>query len=175
MQHHYLNQQSSNRIHYRPLTEADIPLWTTFMRNETCTRYFPPFMKSDGDKHATIWIQKQLERYRDGRYGLLALVEKDSGKMVGQCGLLTQTVDGIQELEIGYHLLPQFQGKGYATEAAQHFKKFAFDHQLADSIVSIIHVDNVPSQKVAARNGMTPDKRTVYGGIEVVVYRIVIN
>ena len=175
MQTNYLNQPSSSRLSYRPLTEADIPLWTTFLSNEACTRYFPAYMKSGGDKHATTWIQKQMERYRDGHFGLLALIEIASCNMVGQCGLLTQIVDGSPELEIGYHLLPQFQGKGYVTEAAQHFKNYAFEHQLADSIVSIIHVDNILSIKVAERNGMKPDKRTVFGGIEVVVYRIVFN
>jgi RimJ/RimL family protein N-acetyltransferase len=86
--------------------------------------------------------------------------------------LLLQSVDGINELEVGYHLFKNYRGKGYASEIAQFLKQYAFTHNLCDSIVSIIHIDNMKSQKVAERNGMKREKTTMFFDNEHIVYRI---
>src|SRR5690606_21550114 len=99
-----------------------------------------------------------------------ALIDKNTGNFVGQCGLLTQVIDGNTEIEIGYHLLPSYWGKGYATEAAMACKRYAFDHLNINSVISIIHVDNAPSQRVAERIGMQRDRKSVFKGIPVFVY-----
>ncbi len=77
-----------------------------------------------------------------------ALIKKENYAFVGQCGLI-HTVDGVEELEIGYSLMPEFRGKGYALEAAKKCKDFAFENNLSDSLISIIHIDNKESEKVA--------------------------
>jgi RimJ/RimL family protein N-acetyltransferase len=91
---------------------------------------------------------------------------------VGICGLLVQTVDEIEELEIGYSVLPQFWQQGFAVEAAQKCKEFAFAHNFVSSLISIIHVDNIPSQKVALKNGMHLDKTTIYKDNPVHIFRV---
>jgi RimJ/RimL family protein N-acetyltransferase len=88
------------------------------------------------------------------------------------CGLLVQEVDGIKELEIGYSLHPAFLGKGYATEAAMKMRDFAFENNFADSLISIVHVDNLKSANVALRNGMTLEKTTNFKEIPVNIFRI---
>lgn len=102
-----------------------------------------------------------------------ALIEKQTGKLVGHCGLLVQTVDDETELEIGYSLLPAFWSRGYATEAARTCKNFAFANTLAESLISIISKTNIASQKVARANGMTIDKETTYHDVPVYIYRII--
>jgi ribosomal-protein-alanine N-acetyltransferase len=81
-------------------------------------------------------------------------------------------VDGIDELEIGYHLIPRYWGNGYATESAGAFKEMGFENNLAESIISIIDVKNLSSQKVAQRNGMTKEARTKFIDMDVYIYRI---
>jgi ribosomal-protein-alanine N-acetyltransferase len=104
--------------------------------------------------------------------GMNALISKASGELIGICGLLVQTVDDIQELEIGYSVLPKFWLKGYAFEAAQKCKEHAFENNFSDSLISIIHVDNIPSQKVARKNGMHLDKTTAYKDNPVHIFRV---
>jgi len=101
-----------------------------------------------------------------------ALIEKQSDKLVGHCGLLVQTVDGVQELEIGYSLLPEFWNNGFASEAAAYCRDFAFKNNFAESLISIISITNIPSQKVALKNGMRVEKTTIYNGNQVNVFRI---
>jgi ribosomal-protein-alanine N-acetyltransferase len=101
-----------------------------------------------------------------------ALIEKSSGTLVGHAGLLVQVVDGIEELEIAYSLQPHFRGKGFATEAAQAIKQFAFANNFSPSLISIISLTNAPSQRVAIKNGMKIEKQTIYKDNPVYIFRI---
>jgi ribosomal-protein-alanine N-acetyltransferase len=100
------------------------------------------------------------------------VIEKSSGKLIGHCGLLVQTVDNLNELEIGYSLLPEFWGNGYASEAALRCRDYAFQNNLTESLVSIISLTNIPSQNVAFKNGMIVEKETDYRGNRVNIFRI---
>jgi hypothetical protein len=95
----------SLRLHFRHLQVSDVAAWEAFVSNPEAVRFFPPGLNVT--QSAVGWIERQLNRYRADGFGLNALIEKESGALVGQCGLLRQEVDGIQELEIGYHLLPR--------------------------------------------------------------------
>ncbi len=101
-----------------------------------------------------------------------ALIHKETNDLVGMCGLLVQTVDRTEELEIGYSILPKYWRNGYAFEAARKCKEHAFSNNLADSLISIIHIDNLPSQKVALKNGMKLSKTTVYKNNPVHIFRV---
>lgn len=101
-----------------------------------------------------------------------ALIAKKTKSFIGLCGVLVQVVDNKRELEIGYSILPEHWRKGYAIEAAEKCKVYAFENNWAGSLISIIHVDNVPSQKVALKNGMFLDKKTVYKDNPVYIFRV---
>lgn len=103
--------------------------------------------------------------------GMNALTLKTTGHLIGLCGLLVQTVDDDKELEIDYSILPEFWRKGYTTEAALKCREYAFKNEWANSLISIIQVDNIPSQKVALYLAMAVDKSTVYRDNEVYIYR----
>ena len=103
---------------------------------------------------AQYWIDLCLKRYAENRLGLQALLDKKTGALIGQCGLLKQDVNDKPEIEVGYHLIHRFWGMGYATEAAQMFMNYGFENNVAESLVSVIHPHNEQSKKVALRNGM---------------------
>jgi RimJ/RimL family protein N-acetyltransferase len=56
---------------------------------------------------------------------------------------------------VGYHVLPRWQGRGLATEAAAACRDLARDRIGSDELVAIIHPENVASRRVAERIGMT--------------------
>ncbi len=170
MQTIYLENHTSQRLRFRSLNDGDIKYHLEFLNFPEAIRYL--FIKEDLEEYCRNWFLRQYNRYKTSGMGLCAVELKKSGEFVGQCGMLPQVVDEQEELEIGYHFLPRYWGNGYATEAAQTCKDFAFSHNLAETIVSIIHINNVPSQKVALRNGMKVDKRTVFHNLPVDVYRI---
>ena len=101
------------------------------------------------------WLDRQLARYHKYGFGLWAVVLKETGEMIGQCGLTMQLWKEREVLEIGYLFQRRYWHKGYATEAAQACKHYAFDVLNAEEVCSIIRNTNTASQNVAIRNGMT--------------------
>ena len=122
------------------------------------------------DEEVSDWLNRQLSRYEEygHRFGLYAVVLKETGEMIGQTGLTLQECDGEQMLEVGYLFKKRYWHQGYAIEAASACKKYAFEILNQPEVVSIIRDNNFPSQNVAKRNGMKPVKTFVkhYYGVD---------
>ncbi len=175
-QRRYMQSAETSRLSIRPLTGNDTKDWSPFFINNPSDKFLALSFNTEPIKEqANAWIERQLLRYKENRYGLLALIDKSAGDLIGMSGLLSQDVNGQPELEIGYHILPKYWGKGLATEAAIHFKEYAFNNNLTDSVISIIHIDNVLSQRVAEKNGMNKTIYTTYYNMPVYIYRVTKN
>lgn len=171
MSKYLLDNQTSDRLLYRKLTNSDFEDWLPFYNDPRSTQYWDGLPK-DSVEACKAQFERVFERYQNDLGGMNALILKESGKLIGICGLLVQTVDNVKELEIGYSILPNYWLKGLASEAARKCKAFAFENNFSDSLISIIHVDNIPSQKVAINNGMYLDKTTVYKNNPVHIFRV---
>jgi RimJ/RimL family protein N-acetyltransferase len=158
----------TERLTFRRLSKADADWWMGYINDAIAIRFMPFTQGSRADCEAMI--KRSLDRYDQDGSGLHALVTTD-GTLVGQCGLLTQEVDGVAELEVGYHLHPAHWGNGYASEAAIACKAFAFAEGLVPSVISLIDPGNALSQAVARRNGMTRGPRTLHRGVPADVWR----
>jgi RimJ/RimL family protein N-acetyltransferase len=120
---------------------------------------------------ALQWIDWHRGLYQSRGHGLWILTLAGSGGFVGDCGLTPQLVDGREELEVGYHVRRALQGHGYATEAAAAARDFARDRLGARRLTAIIHPANRPSQRVAEKIGLRPEKRTrSRTGTDIVLY-----
>lgn len=113
------------------------------------------------DQDVQNWLDRQFKRYQDDGFGLWALIEKQTGEMVGQAGLTWQDCEGEKVLEIGYLLKKNFWHQGYATEAAEACKTYAFEQLGALRVYSIIKSDNWASMRVAERIGMKKEKEFI--------------
>lgn len=166
-----LDGEATERIKFRLIEEKDFATWLPFFQYPDSFKHWKAENETP-EEACSKWYQKQFYRYANDLGGMNALVEKSSNQLIGHCGLLVQTVDGIKELEIGYSLLPSAWNNGFATEAAKKCKTFAFENGFADSLISIISLTNLPSENVALKNGMKLDKRTVYNEVDVNIFRI---
>lgn len=106
------------------------------------------------DDEAHAWLDKQLLRYRTDGYGLWAVIRKSDGAFIGQCGITNQTCFGESVPEIGYLFIKDYWHCGYAIEAAEACKNYAFNVLNFNSVYSIVRDTNIASQHVAVRNGM---------------------
>lgn len=124
------------------------------------------------DEEVRSWLDKQFVRYKEDGFGLFAVILKETGEMIGQCGLTMQEIPGRQVLEIGYLFQKKYWHQGYAAEAAKACKEYAFTVLKADEVFSIIRDSNIASQNVAKRNGMTQSGTFVkhYRGVEMPHY-----
>jgi [ribosomal protein S5]-alanine N-acetyltransferase len=170
-----LEGQESERLLFRRITEKDFDTWLEFCKYPDSLKYIfsqQQLANEDPVKRCKIWFERVFHRYENGLGGMNALIDKKTNEFVGQCGLLIQTIDNLEELEIGYSLMPLHRGKGYATEAAKKCKLFAFENQFSDSLISTIHIENEASAKVAIANGMSLEKTTFSKGDPVNIYRV---
>jgi [ribosomal protein S5]-alanine N-acetyltransferase len=98
------------------------------------------------------------------------MILKETGQLIGDCGLVRQQVDGATETEIAYHLQRDHQGRGLATEAARACRDHGFLTLGLQRLISLIRPENVPSRRVAERNGMLVEKETIFHELPHVVY-----
>lgn len=168
----YQDNLESTRLITRKLTKDDIITWSDFFKDKEAIEFFPTLGLPTNEDRAKEWIEKQLNRYAENRYGLQALIDKRSNVFIGMCGLLTQKVDRKIELEVGYHILKKYWGQGFAPEAARLFINYAFKNNLASSVISIIDKGNIKSQRVADKNSLIRERETIWSGFDVYIYRI---
>ena len=141
----------TKRLFLRKMVQSDYgSLCKILQDKEVMYAYEGPF----NDREAQEWLDKQIQRYESHGFGLWAVILKENGEMIGQCGLTMQDYDEKQVLEVGYLFQKAFWHKGYAIEAASACKEYAFDKLNADEVFSIIRDTNIASQNVAKRNGM---------------------
>jgi RimJ/RimL family protein N-acetyltransferase len=170
-----LEGQETERLLFRRITEQDFDTWLEFCKYPDSLKYIfsqEQLKVEDPLERCRMWFNRVYIRYENKLGGMNALIDKQTGALVGQCGLLIQTIDDMEELEIGYSLMPAFRGKGYASEAAKKCKEFAFENEYAASLISVIVPENSDSIKVAMNNGMKLDKTTTSNGDIVNIYRI---
>lgn len=170
MEHLILETQ---RLLLREMNVSDMDSLRSILQDE---RVMYAYNGAFNDEETMAWMQKQLQRYKDFGFGLWAVVLKESGEMIGQCGITMQEYNDMMVPEVGYLLAYKYWHKGYAIEAATACRDYGFSTLHFDAMYSIIRDNNIASQKVAIRNGMIPIDSVVkhYRGEEMPhkVYRI---
>ncbi|MGA3052673.1 MAG: GNAT family N-acetyltransferase [Candidatus Korobacteraceae bacterium] len=157
----------TERLILRRLRPEDADAIFAVLGDPIAMQYYP---RTFDRKDAEEWIERNLRRYTEYGHGLYAVVLKTSGDVVGDCGLVTQQIDGRPELEVGYHLRRDQWGHGYATEAARGCMDYAFRELAAAKVISLIRQENLPSRRVAERNGMRVERQVMHFGLMHLMY-----
>lgn len=146
----------SELVTFARMTGADLDALAMLLGSPEVMQYYPrPKTRAE----AADWIRRNEAYYAHDGYGLW-LLHDDDGRFVGECGLTWQTMDGITDLEIGYHVVPQFQGRGLATDAAIACREFARSRGITRLTSNIYH-HNRSSQRVAEKVGMTWERESI--------------
>lgn len=163
---------TTERLTLRPFTSADLPLYAALNADPDTMRYL------GGPRSAAVTEQQALsnnETLATRGYGRVAIERRSDGVFLGMCGL-GREVWYPDDLEIGWRLLPEARGHGYATEAARAWLAHGFDVLRLPRIISIADVPNANSIAVMKRLGLTLDHvATLKDGDEVfeaVIYAI---
>jgi RimJ/RimL family protein N-acetyltransferase len=115
-------------------------------------------------------VASQLAHWAEHGYGWWAVEMRADGAFAGWNGL--QYLPETGETEIGYLLGKPFWGRGLATEGALAGLGFGFEELGLGEIVAIVHPDNVASQRVIEKLGMSGGQRARYFGMDVYNYRL---
>jgi len=159
----------TSRLILREFTPDDVDALALVLSDAETMRFYPaPFDRAGVEE----WIARNIRRCAKDGYGLWATVLKKSGELIGDCGLTVQNVDGVDEIEIGYHTRRDLWGQGLATEAARVCRDFGFARLPVEQLISIIRPENQQSRRVAEKNGMTVIKQVVRAGLPHLIYAI---
>lgn len=148
---------TTERLRLRKLTHDDLPLLEKSLCDARVMYAYEHGLSRD---EALEWLERQIARYSSDGCGLWGVERLSDGTFLGQCGITMQPLYDTLVPEIGYVFDDEYWGFGYATEAAQACKKYGFEVMGAAELFSIIRGNNLPSIKVAERNGMTPRRRS---------------
>jgi len=113
-----------------------------------------------------------LAHYERHGFGLWRVSERETGAVVGMCGLIRR--DAFEDADVGYALLPEFTGRGYATEAVRAAVRYARDRVGLDRLIAIVSVGNARSIRVLEKLGFTFERpvRLTPGEEEVGLYAL---
>ena len=155
------------RLLLREFTPADASALEAILGDPVAMQYYPASFDRRGIEE---WIGKNIGCYQRDGHGLWAMMLKDSGELIGDCGCTLQEVEGTNHVEVGYHVRRDLWGKGYATEAAQACMEYAFNRLGARRVISIIRPENMQSRRVAEKNGMICEKVVFWRGYDHCIY-----
>ena len=123
----------------------------------------PSFIQNIGDRHVrtiddarSYVVNGPMASYEKHGFGLCLVVLKETGESIGMCGLIRR--NGLDDVDIGYALLPRFWSKGYAVEAAQAVKTYAKDVIGLKRLVAITDLANEGSIRVLEKIGLRYEK-----------------
>ena len=153
------------RLRLREMEMADLPALSAILQDDTT---MIAYEGAFGDAETLAWLERMRERYRSDGFGLWAVELRDTGEMIGQCGLTWQHIDGADVIEVGYLFNRAHWHRGYAVEAARGCVGYGFDRLGAERIYAQVRDTNLASMNVAIRLGMTVRSRFVkhYRGVD---------
>jgi ribosomal-protein-alanine N-acetyltransferase len=159
----------TQRLVLREFQFEDLDALAAILCDRETMRYYP--MSFDRAEVAD-WIQRNRTRYANDGYGLWAMILKSTRELIGDCGLVRQSVDAVDEIEIGYHMRRDLWNQGYASEAARACRDYGFANLKVDRLISLIRPENLASRRVAEKNGMTIWKEVTKADLLHYVYAI---
>jgi len=157
------------RLHLREMGMGDLDFLAVLLAHPEVMRYYPACCSREESEN---WLRRQQHRYARNGFGFWLVLEKATGRPVGQAGLILQEVEGKSEVGVGYMLHRPFWGRGLATEAAAAGRDHAFDTLGCSKLLCLVRPENDPSQAVARRLGMTERGRTEYAGFEHLIFAL---
>jgi ribosomal-protein-alanine N-acetyltransferase len=157
----------TERLLLREFVPEDVDALASVISDAETMRFYPAPRDRPG---VESWIERNRRRYREDGHGLWAMVLKSSGEMIGDCGLARQTVDEIDEIEIGYHVRRDMWGRGLAPEAAAACRDYGFAHLGAGRLIALIRPENLPSRRVAEKVGLSLWKEVLWRDLSHCVY-----
>ncbi len=148
-----MHRIETERLQLRPWNANDVDALEAFYANAANAKYVGGVKDSDEAWRA---LALHIGHWKLKGFGYWAVDEKENSEFVGCVGLWQSA--GWPELELGYWLMPEHQGKGYALEAAQRCKEYAQNDLKAQSLVSYIDPHNTPSINLAKKMGATREQ-----------------
>jgi RimJ/RimL family protein N-acetyltransferase len=159
----------TERLDIRPLQRSDLDGLHRMYGDEETMRYSGGSGGARTRAQTSAGLDRMIGHQDEYGFGMYALVDRDSGEMVGECGLVHVELK-LPEVELAYYVVRDRWGRGYATEAARACLDHGFADLGLDRIIAIAWPENGASHRVMEKAGMTYEGTGTYYGREMVRY-----
>jgi ribosomal-protein-alanine N-acetyltransferase len=157
----------TERLILRPFRRDDLDELSELMANPGSMRFSTGVYSRE---QTATFLNKIIGWDDSGIPSLFAVILPETGVLLGYCGFYHP--EGFEDTEIGYRLHPDFWNKGFATEAARAVRDCGFVEWELNRLISLIHPENIPSRRVAEKNGLTLERETTFKGFRTQVFAI---
>lgn len=153
-----MNGIETDRLWIRKYTLEDLPALYEILSEALTMSFWPrPFNLVQSEE----WIkQRGLESYPSG-YGRFAVELKETGRLIGDTGLLRIEIDGVVENDLGYIIHSNHWGQGLGYEASYAMMKYGREELQLDRICANMATDHEASRKMAEKLGMILEKQFI--------------
>jgi ribosomal-protein-alanine N-acetyltransferase len=153
----------TDRLSIRPLVANDAEELHELYSDPGAMQYLDSELPSSVDESRS-WVQTKIDLFeRDDGMSLWALVERESGAVIGDVGLQWEDYDGVV-VDLGCRLIARHWGKGYASEASRAVLEAGFRDLSVDRICAATHVENERAHRVLlALGGVRLREIHIYG------------
>lgn len=141
------------RLILREFKGSDWPAVLAYQNDPRYLRYYHWTERTAADVQAFVQMFIAFQQERPRKNYQLAVVLKQSGQLIGNCGVRMNDPD-LREANIGYELAAPYWGKGYATEAAGEILRFGFTDLCMHRIWATTVAENVGSARVLEKLGL---------------------
>ena len=146
-----------DRLTMEPLQLFDLDSLAAIWSDPEVTKFLPsrgvPIPREKVERASASFV----EHWQKLGYGIWKIVEDETDKMLGYCGL--RYLDELNEVELLYGLAKEYWGKGIATKAAKSSVSFGFDEANLDKIIALALPENEASKKVIEKTGFKYEKQ----------------
>jgi ribosomal-protein-alanine N-acetyltransferase len=136
-----------------------------------------PFMAMLGgvrDTAGTVaYLEHNVKHWADHGFGMWMLRHAVSSAVIGRAILRHLDVGGVDEIEVGYGFLPEYWGRGFATEIARECVRIGRDRLALPSMVAITTPENLASQRVMQKVGLVFERDIIHASRPHVLFRTV--
>lgn len=164
-----MNTIETPRLILRPFQPDDLDRLAELMANPGFTRFsLGPYDRTKTE----VFLNKILRYEREGLPSLFAVTIRPDPTVFGYCGFYHLPEHGIHDVEIGYRLHPDYWNRGLITEGARTVRDYGFRDLKLPKVISLIQPENIPSRRVAEKNGMTVEKEITFRGFQTLVFAL---
>jgi ribosomal-protein-alanine N-acetyltransferase len=150
-----MNIIETKRLIIKEYSMNDVPALNTILSNPITMGFWPsPFTLQQSEN----WVHNNIERYNKLGFGRWAVILKDTDMLIGDCGIMISEIDGKQEKDLGYIIHQPYWRNGFAVEAAEACKNYAFSNLGIDKLCANMPFNHEASRRVAEKIGMRKEK-----------------
>jgi [ribosomal protein S5]-alanine N-acetyltransferase len=153
----------------RPLMFSDLDDLAALYADPEVMRFLGGPRSKEEVRHV---LNRYIREYEIYGHSFFATIQKSDRRFIGQCGLLSQEVEGQPEVELGYVLAPQYWQRGLALEGVQALKDYGLQQLGFLRIISLIPPENVASIHIAEKVGMRYERDVDQWGQHFLLYAV---